>query len=120
MGLLLLEIVAEAGVSLTELIADLQQTFGPTYYERHDVHLKTSVSKEEMVKRLVEAAPAQLTGETVVKVDSYDGVKYHLADDSWLLIRPSGTEPLLRLYAEAGSEEAVKAMLRKGKELAGV
>ncbi|MCL4299642.1 MAG: phosphoglucomutase/phosphomannomutase family protein [Anaerolineae bacterium] len=120
MGLLLLEIVAEAGVSLTELIADLQRTFGPTCYERHDIHLKNPVSKEDMVKRLVELAPAQLAGESVVKVDSYDGVKYHLADDSWLLIRPSGTEPLLRVYAEAGSEKAVKTMLQKGKELAGV
>jgi phosphomannomutase len=56
----------------------------------------------------------------VVKVDSYDGVKYHLADDSWLLIRPSGTEPVLRVYAEAGSDEAVNAMLKTGRELSGL
>jgi phosphomannomutase len=120
MGLLLLEIVAEANVPLTELIADLQQKFGPTVYQRHDIHLKTPISKEEMVKRLVDGVPQQLAGERVVKVDSYDGVKYHLADDSWLLIRPSGTEPLLRVYAEAGSKAAVKAILEKGRELAGV
>ncbi|NJN94016.1 MAG: hypothetical protein HC875_07915 [Anaerolineales bacterium] len=120
MGLLLLEIVAEAGVPLTELIADLQATFGPTVYQRSDIHLKNSVSKEDMTKRLVDKAPAELAGESVVKVDSYDGVKYHLADDSWLLIRPSGTEPLLRVYAEAGSEEAVKAMLQRGRELVGI
>ncbi|GAB4413424.1 MAG: phosphoglucomutase/phosphomannomutase family protein [Anaerolineae bacterium] len=120
MGLLLLEIVAEAGVPLTELIADLQATFGPTVYQRSDIHLKNSVSKEDMTKRLVDKAPVEMAGERVVKVDSYDGVKYHLADDSWLLIRPSGTEPLLRVYAEAGSEEAVKVMLQKGRELAGV
>jgi phosphomannomutase len=119
MGLLLLEIVAEAGAPLTELIADLQRTFGPTVYQRHDIHLKSSISKDDMVKRLVQAAPARIAGESVVKVDSYDGVKFHLADDSWLLIRPSGTEPLLRIYAEAGSEEAVKALLHKGRELAG-
>jgi alpha-D-glucose phosphate-specific phosphoglucomutase len=119
MGLLLLEIVAEAGAPLTELVADLQQTFGPTVYQRDDIHLKNSISKDDMVKRLVQAAPAQIAGESVVKVDSYDGVKFHLADDSWLLIRPSGTEPLLRVYAEAGSEEAVKALLHKGRELAG-
>jgi len=119
MGLLLLEIVAEAGVPLTELIADLQRTFGPTVYKRDDIHLKNSISKDDMVKRLVDTAPDQIVGEGVVKVDSYDGVKYHLADDSWLLIRPSGTEPLLRVYAEAGSEDTVKAMLQKGRELAG-
>lgn len=119
MGLLLLEIVAEAGVPLTELIADLQRTFGPTVYKRDDIHLKNSISKDDMVKRLVDTAPDQIVGEGVVKVDSYDGVKYHLADDSWLLIRPSGTEPLLRIYAEAGSEDTVKAMLQKGRELVG-
>jgi phosphomannomutase len=119
MGLLMLEIVAEAGIPLTELIADLQKTFGPTVYQRDDIHLKYPVSKEDMVKRLVENAPAKMAGESVVKLDSYDGVKYHLADDSWLLIRPSGTEPLLRVYAEAGSESAVKAMLEMGRELAG-
>lgn len=119
MGLLMLEIVAEAGIPLTELIADLQKTFGPTVYQRNDIYLKHPISKEDMVKRLVENAPAKMAGESVVKLDSYDGVKYHLADDSWLLIRPSGTEPLLRVYAEAGSESAVKAMLQMGRELAG-
>ncbi|MFN8454738.1 MAG: phosphoglucomutase/phosphomannomutase family protein [Anaerolineae bacterium] len=120
MGLLLLEIVAEAGVPLTELIADLQRNFGPTVYQRYDLHLKNPISKEEMVKRLVASAPETMAGERVAKVDSYDGVKYHLADDSWLLIRPSGTEPLLRVYAEAGSEAAVKALLQQGRELAGM
>ncbi len=120
MGLLLLEIVAEAGLPMTELVADLQRTFGPTCYKRDDVHLKNPVDKEEMVKRLVEHAPNQIAGETVVKVDSYDGIKYHLADDSWLLIRPSGTEPLLRIYAEAGSPDAVNVLLQKGRELGGV
>ncbi len=120
MGLLLLEIVAEAGVPLTELIADLQRSFGPTVYQRQDLHLKNPISKEDMVKRLVESAPETMASESVVKVDSYDGVKYHLADDSWLLIRPSGTEPLLRIYAEAGSEAAVKDLLQQGRELAGI
>jgi phosphomannomutase len=119
MGLLLMEIVADAGVSLSELIEDLQQFAGPAFYKRDDIRLKSFISKSEMVKRLVEQAPATIAGETVVKVDSYDGVKYHLADDSWLLVRPSGTEPLLRVYAEAGSEAAVEAMLEQGRTLAG-
>jgi len=117
MSLLLMEIVAEARVPLSELIADLQQHFGPTVYERHDLHLAAPVSKKEMVARLVAAAPATIAGESVIKVDSYDGVKYHLADDSWLLIRPSGTEPVLRVYAEGNSREAVKAMLEAGQRL---
>lgn len=120
MGLLLMEIVAEAGVPLSELIADLQQNYGPTAYERRDIRLTKLISKPDLVQRLVEKAPASIAGETVVKVDSYDGVKYHLADDSWLLIRPSGTEPVLRLYAESGNGLAIETMLQTGLELAGV
>ncbi len=117
MGLLLMEIVADAGVPLSELIEDLQQSVGPTCYKRDDIRLEGFISKREMVKRLVENTPDKIAGESVIKVDSYDGVKYHLADDSWLLIRPSGTEPVLRVYAEAGNEKAIEAMLKKGREL---
>ncbi len=117
MGLLLMEIVADAGVPLSELIADLQREFGPTAYKRNDIRLKNFMPKAEMVQRLIENSPQKIAGETVVKVDSYDGVKYHLADDSWLLIRPSGTEPVLRLYAEAGTDAAVEAMLNTAQEL---
>ena len=77
-------------------------------------------SKDEMVQRLVDGVPDKIAGESVIKVDDYDGVKYHLADDSWLLIRPSGTEPVLRIYAEAGSEAAVDEMIQRGLELAKV
>ncbi len=120
MGLLLMEIVADAQIPLSELVADLQRMAGPTVYRRDDLRLKNLIVKSEMVKKLVELTPDKIAGETVVKVDSYDGVKYHLADDSWLLIRPSGTEPVLRIYTEAGSEAAVKELIRTGYELAGV
>ena len=120
MGLLLMEIVADAGVPLSELIADLQRVAGPTAYRRDDLRLQQFISKKEMVTRLVESAPTHIAGESVIRVDSYDGVKYHLADDSWLLIRPSGTEPVLRLYAEAGTDTAVCALLEQARELAGI
>ncbi len=119
MGLLLLEIVAEAGVPLSEIVADLQKSVGPAIYRRDDIRLKSFVAKAEMVKRLLDGVPQQIAGESVVKVDSYDGVKYHLADDSWLLIRPSGTEPVLRVYAEAESEAALDAIIATGRELVG-
>jgi phosphomannomutase len=120
MGLLLMEIVAEAKIPLSQLIQDLQKEVGPAIYKREDIHVKGFLSKDEVVQRLVQDVPNKIVGETVIKVDNYDGVKYHLADDSWLLIRPSGTEPVLRIYAEAGSEAAVEAMIKKGLELAKV
>ena len=61
---------------------------------------------------------SNIRGLAVDKVDSVDGVKYRLEDDSWLLIRPSGTEPVLRVYAEAPTAEGVKALLGFGEEVA--
>jgi alpha-D-glucose phosphate-specific phosphoglucomutase len=120
MGLLLLEIMAEANAPLHELVADLQATVGPACYTRRDLRLRHPVAKHEMVQRLTDGAPAHLNGQTVRQVDTRDGVKYRLADDSWLLIRPSGTEPVLRVYVEAPDQKGVDALIQAGRELAGL
>lgn len=120
MGLLLLEVIAAAGVPLCDLVTDLQATIGPTHYTRRDIHLRHRVAKSEMVARLVDKAPAEIGGQTVRAVDTRDGVKYRLADESWLLIRPSGTEPVLRVYAEAPSPDQVEALLAFGEQVAAV
>lgn len=117
MGLMLLEVMAYARAPLHEIVADLQQKHGPAHYARLDAMLAQQLPKKEVVTMLAEAAPAAINGETVARVDTTDGVKFYLADRSWLLIRPSGTEPVLRIYAEAGSPEAVKAMLKSGSEM---
>jgi alpha-D-glucose phosphate-specific phosphoglucomutase len=118
MGLLLLEVMADAHAPLHELVADLQQHVGPAVYTRRDLRLRHPVAKDAMVQHLVQDAPSQMVGQTVVRVDTNDGVKYRLADDSWLLIRPSGTEPVLRVYAEAPDEGAVNALIEAGRKLA--
>ena len=117
MGLLLLEVIAQAQAPLHEVIADLQASFGPAVYARQDVTLSRPIAKKEMVRRLEESAPSQLIGEELVRVNTLDGIKYYLADSSWLLIRPSGTEPVLRIYAESRSPEAVNALMKAGSEL---
>ncbi|MCC6799361.1 MAG: phosphoglucomutase/phosphomannomutase family protein [Anaerolineae bacterium] len=117
MGLLLLEVMADARAPLHEVIADLQAQHGPTCYERTDFALKAPVPKREMVVRLHAAAPATLAGETVRDVLTFDGIKFILADDSWLLIRPSGTEPVLRVYAEGHDAGQVRALLDAGRAL---
>ena len=61
-----------------------------------------------------------MAGQSLAGLNTRDGVKYLLADDSWLLIRPSGTEPVLRVYAEARSEAGVQALLAEGAKLAQV
>jgi alpha-D-glucose phosphate-specific phosphoglucomutase len=117
MGLMLLEVMAYAEAPLHEVIADLQKEFGPACYARNDVYLTKQLAKKEMVKKLEDNAPKQLVGEDVVRVNTMDGIKFYLADDSWLLIRPSGTEPVLRIYAESRSDEMVKSLLEEGGTL---
>lgn len=117
MGLLLVEIVAFNGKSLRELIVDLQHAVGPFCYERNDLRTRPFV-KSELVSALKADAPHALAGIAVASVDDRDGIKYRLQDDSWLLIRPSGTEPVLRIYAEAPTPEAVQALLSEGRRMA--
>lgn len=117
MGLLLLEVMAHAKAPLHEIIADLQLKFGPAVYARNDVRLTHQVPKPTVVQRLLENAPQRLCGEHVVKTSQKDGVKFYLADHSWLLVRPSGTEPVLRIYAEARNHDMVQEMLKVGDEL---
>jgi len=71
-----------------------------------------------MVRGLIDARLAEIAGVAVIRVSDLDGVKFLLADNSWLLIRPSGTEPVLRVYAEARTKERVQALLEAGLGLA--
>ncbi len=118
MGLLLVELVAASGKPLSRLVDDLLADVGPAHYERTDLRLNRPVEKSEMVRFLNDHAPAEIGGEKVAEISNTDGVKYILSDDSWLLIRPSGTEPVLRVYAEGRSPEMVKALLGYGEEVA--
>jgi phosphomannomutase len=118
MGLLLIEIVAKNRVTLHELVNNLLEEVGPAFYERTDIRLRRPVQKKQMTQQLKDNAPAIIGGEEVTEVRTMDGVKYIMADDSWLLIRPSGTEPVLRLYAEGRSPKMVKALLGYGEEVA--
>jgi phosphomannomutase len=118
MALLLVEMVAAMEAPLEDLVEDLLREAGPSHYTRVDLRLAAPVSKTRMVERLTHAAPAAIGGVSVTQVNTLDGVKYTLADESWLLIRPSGTEPVLRVYAEAREPGRVEALLAFGRGLA--
>lgn len=119
MGLLLVEIIAQAHKALCELVDDLIQDVGPAFYERRDLRLSRPVAKAQMTDVLTRNAPAEIGGKKVSDIVRRDGVKYLLEDESWLLIRPSGTEPVLRVYAEGRSPEMVAALLEYGRHVAG-
>lgn len=118
MGLLLVEIIAAMRSTLSGLVEGLLAEVGPVFYERTDLRLHRPVAKFEMTEFLTKQAPGAIGGQKVVEVSNLDGVKYILSDDSWLLIRPSGTEPVLRVYAEGRSPDMVKALLEYGEKVA--
>jgi alpha-D-glucose phosphate-specific phosphoglucomutase len=118
MGLLIAEMVARSGTTLHELVKDLLKDVGPAFYERRDLRLRHPVAKKAIVEHLKNDAPTAIGGESVQEISTLDGAKYVLADDSWLLIRPSGTEPVLRVYAEGRSEDMVKALISYGEMVA--
>jgi len=116
MGLLLLEVMAVSGAPLKELVEDLLQDVGPAAYKRVDIKLSRPMAKEQMVNLLAAAAPNAIEGIEVEGIDTTDGAKYYLEDGSWLLIRPSGTEPVLRIYAEAPTDQRVTTLISFGKD----
>lgn len=118
MGLLLIEIVAATGGSLYELVEDLLKDVGPAFYQRVDLRLSHPIAKERMTQYLLHSVPAEIGGEKISEVCTTDGVKYLIGDGSWLLIRPSGTEPVLRVYAEGRTQPMVAELMGYGEKVA--
>jgi alpha-D-glucose phosphate-specific phosphoglucomutase len=117
-SLLLANIMAEERKPLGQLVRDLQQEYGEHHYGRLDLHLSNDLKDEAM--RRVNAKPARMAGFTVLNVETLDGVKFFLdaptngtGAEAWVLVRASGTEPLLRIYCEAASPQLVSQVLRE-------
>lgn len=126
MALLLTELMASTGKKLSVLVDDLLALLGTLEYNRRDLHL-TPEQKEAFLTRHVQAKGADSApynelfsalGEKLEEVDRTDGIRFNLASDAWLLVRPSGTEPLVRVYAEAATMPQVEALLDRGCALA--
>ena len=118
-GLFFLDLMARTGKTPSELLAYLYTKVGPHHYDRRDVTFDAQ-ERNSILTRLNNARPTTIIGMTVEKIDTADGFHFVMTDGSWLLIRFSGTEPLLRIYSEAGSQEAVEKLLEAGANLAGV
>ena len=116
-SLLLANVMAHEGKPLGQLVADLQREFGPHYYGRRDMHISEEV-KQSAIQRARADSAVKLGRYSVLNKESLDGVKFFLdaskdgsGAEPWILLRASGTEPLLRLYAEAASPELVNEVL---------
>ena len=107
----------------SQLIAELMDMVGPSYYLRRDLHFSADAyasAKGRIMAALQEAAPEQLGGHAVAKIvqlDTTDGTKFFLDDGSWLLIRLSGTEPLVRVYAETKAQDELAPLLDAGEKM---
>jgi len=115
-GLFLLEMLAMEKRSLNRILAGLEKEFGPHHYGRHDAHFPLE-KREALMAWLKANPPAKLLNSKLAKVDDRDGVKFVAADSSWLMLRGSGTEPVLRIYAEAPSPAGLARLLRLGVAL---
>jgi alpha-D-glucose phosphate-specific phosphoglucomutase len=118
-GLYLLEMLLDYGMPLSAIVDHLQDLAGPSYYDRIDVRFPEE-RRSEVLARFAGEHPRDIAGQAVDHVQTTDGFKYFLADGSWLLVRASGTEPLIRLYTESSSPEMAQNVLRAGKEMAGL
>jgi len=118
LGLLLLEAIAVSGKGLRQLLNETMDDIGHFYYQRIDRHIEDA-AKTELISRLRSHPPTEIDGQLVVATNFSDGFKFIFESGDWLLIRPSGTEPVLRLYSEAGSLEQVERFLRKAIFIAG-
>jgi phosphomannomutase len=115
-GLMLLELLATEKTSINKLIAKLEKQFGPHRYGRIDTHFPLE-KRASLMDFCAKNPPAKLLKSPVVDVKTYDGVKFVAQDGSWLMLRGSGTEPILRIYAEARSDADAQKLLRAGVEI---
>jgi len=118
-GLYFLDFMLRTGKTPSELLALLYSKVGPHYYQRIDAEFP-AVERQTIINRLRDNPPESIEKVKVAKIDTADGFRYILEDNSWLLVRFSGTEPVLRIYAESSSDARVKKLLESGKKLAGV
>jgi phosphomannomutase len=110
MGLTIWECMAKTGKSLTELIEEIYNLVGTFAFERYDLHL-TEELKQAIIQKCENRAFTHFDSYTVIKTEDIDGFKFHFDENSWVMIRPSGTEPVLRVYSEAPTSADAFAIL---------
>lgn len=116
-SLLLMEMMAMRKQSFEEILRGVEKEFGKLYYVRNDLNYPNEL-KAKLFEYLSGYSPTELQGQGVREIKRTDGVKIVLRDDSWLLFRLSGTEPILRIYSEATSLDLAKSLVSQGKDLA--
>jgi phosphomannomutase len=116
-SLLFLEAIIAAGKPPTEMLWALHEEFGEFHFGRTDLHVEMETG-QRLLETLKQSPPSSFAGLKVVGAETTDGTKLLFADESWILFRQSGTEPMLRIYAEATDVPKMRALLEAGEQLA--
>ena len=128
-ALLLANVMAEERKTLGQLVADLQAEYGEHHYGRIDLHIPDEIKNQAIARaRALKAGDTGFDGMTILRQETLDGIKFYLdnpeaktkpnAAETWILLRASGTEPLMRIYTESTSKEAVNRLLESGRAFA--
>lgn len=118
-GLCAVDLMVALKRPMSGVLEYLREQAGPSYYDRWDIGYPAE-RRREISSLVAQAHPREIAGLPVISINDIDGRKFTLADGSWLLIRFSGTEPLLRIYTETTSQDQVNEILTAGRDLAGV
>jgi alpha-D-glucose phosphate-specific phosphoglucomutase len=116
MALLLVEVMAWHGKSLGELVAQLQEEFGEHYYGRIDLELKPG-QKERAIEHFSGPKVTRVLEYSVARREKVDGIKLYLDDNGWVMLRPSGTEPMLRVYSETRNPKTTRRILEETRAI---
>ena len=122
-GLLFADMIVKRGKPLSQILKDLEARVGPHAYARDDIHLNRDTydrDRKRITEQLAEHQPKEIAGVKVARVRDDDGFKFYLEDGSWVLFRTSGTEALIRIYAEARDAEAVQKRLHAIEDIVGL
>jgi phosphomannomutase len=122
-GLLFADMIVRRGKPLSRILEDLEARVGPHAYARHDIHLNRDTydrDRKRITEQLASHQPKEIAGVKVERVRDDDGFKFYLADGSWVLFRTSGTEALIRIYAEASDADAVEKRLQAIEDIVGL
>ncbi len=112
LGFLLIEMVAAYGKTLGQLLSEMMEELGWYYYDREDLHLEIE-KKEKLMKAMTDNPPQMMDESKVLSCNISDGCKLYL-EDCWVMFRASGTEPVVRIYAEANTPQRLREILDKG------
>ncbi len=118
-GLYFLDLMVREQKSPSQLVEYLYSKVGPHYYDRIDIEFPQE-EREAIIRRLAQSRPSHIDELELEEVDTSDGFRFLLADRTWLLIRFSGTEPVLRIYAEGDSQQRASRLIAQGRRMAGV